>query len=191
MWQSSVVASPLADPAPCTMWLDARSCVVLGEEGIRRVFVGGRLVGSFGAKEYAERNVMSIVLTEEPTAHRGQVEDAFAVSTETLRQLRGLAARGGIETVTRRRRGGSAGRGLTARDRAKLVASFEQGATIEAAWEQIRRRASRATVGRLKTEWDARTLALAPSEPPFVQKSAGLPWPINPSDSSTLSRPSV
>jgi hypothetical protein len=165
MSQSTVVALPLADPSPGTTWFDARSCVVLGEEGLRRVFVGGRLVGSFGTKEYAERNVMLIALTEEPTAHLGQVADAFAVSTETLRQLRALAARGGIEAVTRRRRGGSAGRGLTARDRAKLVASFENGATIESAWEQIRRRASRATVGRLKKEWDAHTLALAPAEP--------------------------
>ena len=164
MSQSTVVALPLADPAPGTTWFDARSCVVLGEGGIRRVFVGGGLVGSFGTKEYAERNVMLIALTEESTAHLGHVADAFAVSTETLRQLRGLAARGGIEAVTRRRRGGSAGRGLTARDRAKVVASFEKGATIESAWEQIRRRASRATVWRLKKEWDAHTLALAPAE---------------------------
>lgn len=174
MAQCTAIALPLADPAPGTTWFDARSCVVLGEHGIRSVFVGGRLVGSFGAKEYAERNVMLIALTEEPKAHLGHIAAAFGVSTETLRQLRRLVERRGIEAVTRRKRGGSEGRGLTARDRAKVVASFEEGATIEAAWEKIRRRASRATVGRLKKEWDARVVAASPVEPEIAEQQTHL-----------------
>ncbi|MGZ5039060.1 MAG: hypothetical protein ACXWAW_19755 [Usitatibacter sp.] len=154
----------LTDPAAHTKWFDAKSSVIECEDGTRHVFVGGRLVGSFGAKDYAERNVMLIAVSEEPKAHLGRIADAFGVSPETLRLLRELAAREGIEAVTRRKRGGSAGRGLTARDRAKLLASFEAGATIEGAWEQIRRRASRATVGRLKKEWDARK-AVSTAEP--------------------------
>jgi hypothetical protein len=161
MPESTAVALSLVDIAPGTKWFDAQSCVVLDEDGSRRVFVGGRLVGSFGAKDYAERNVMLIAVSEEPKAHLGHVADAFGVSTETLRELRVLVAREGIDAVTRRKRGGSAGRNLTARDRAKLIASFEEGATIEGAWEQIRRRASRATVGRLKKEWDARASSAA------------------------------
>jgi hypothetical protein len=161
MSQTTAVALPLVDPSPGTKWFDARSCVVLGEDGIRSVFVGGRLVGSFGAKERVERNVMLIAVSEEPKAHLGHIADAFDVSTETLRQLRVLAERGGIEAVAKRKRGGSTGRGMTARDQARVVAAFEQGATIEGAWEQIRRRASRATVGRVKKECDARALAKA------------------------------
>lgn len=155
----------LTDLTPGTKWFDAKSCVVLGEDGIRRVFVGGRLVGSFGAKDYAERNVMLIAIAEEPKAHLGHVADAFEVSTETLRELRRLVEREGIEAATRRKRGGSEGRCLTARDRAKVMASFETGSTIEGAWEQIRRRASRATVGRLKKEWDGRVVSVARSTP--------------------------
>jgi hypothetical protein len=135
--------------------------VVLGEGGIRRVFVGGRLVGSFGTRDRAERNVMLIAVSEEPKAHLGHIADAFGVSTETLRQLRGLAEREGIEAVAKRTRGGSSGRTISARDHARVVASFEQGATIEGAWGGIRRRASRATVGRVKKEVDARISVMA------------------------------
>ena len=176
MPQNTAVALALTDPAPGTKWFDAKSCVVLGEEGIRRVFVGGRLVGLFGPKDYAERNVMLIAIAEEPKAHLGRVADAFAVSTETLRELRVLVVREGIEAATRRKRGGSAGRGRTARDRAKVIAAFAAGATIEATWEQIRRRASRATVGRLKKEWDARvvTLPAAKSVGEIVQQQTQL-----------------
>ena len=159
MSQTTAVALPLVDPCADTKWFDAKSCVVLGEGGIRQVFVGGRLVGSFGAKDRAERNVMLIAVSEEPRAHLGHIADAFDVSTETLRQLRGLAEREGIEAVAKRKRGGSSGRGMSPRDHAKVVALFEQGATVEGAWEQIRRRASRATVGRVKKERDARESA--------------------------------
>ena len=110
MSQSTLVALALEDPAPSTRWFDAKSCVVLGEGGIRQVFVGGRLVGAFGTKDYAERNVLLIALSEEPKAHLGHLAAAFEVSTETLRELRILVARDGIEAATRRRRGGSASR---------------------------------------------------------------------------------
>ena len=131
-----------------------------GEDGIRRVFVGGRLMGSFGAKDSAERNVMLIALSEEPKAHLGDLANAFEISTETLRELRLLVAREGIEAATRRRRGGSASRALTGRDRAKVLAAFEGGASVEEAWAKIGRRASRATVGRLKKEWEGVGLGL-------------------------------
>jgi hypothetical protein len=71
------------------------------------------------------------------------------VSSETIRLLRRLVECEGVEAVARRTLGGSNARELTARDRRKVVAAFEQGTTIEDAWEQIRRRASRSTVGRL------------------------------------------
>jgi predicted ArsR family transcriptional regulator len=169
MSQTSAVTLALVDPSPNTKWFDATSCVLLGEGGIRQVFVGGRLVGSFGEKDRAERNVMLIAVSEEPKAHLGHIADAFGVSSETLRQLRQLVERSGIEAVARRKRGGSSGRRMSARDQAKVVASFEEGATIEGAWEQIRRRASRATVGRAKKEWDARALVTA-AEPVAVAR---------------------
>ena len=108
---------------------------------------------------------MLIAVSEEPKAHLGHIADAFSVSSETLRQLRGLVSREGIEAVTRRKRGGSTGRGLTARDRARVEASLAAGATVKAAWGEIRRRASRATVGRVKQEMDARVASVSPTEP--------------------------
>lgn len=161
MAQSTLVALALVDPAPGTRWFDAKGSVVLGEDGIRRVFVGGRLVGSFGPKDYAERNVMLIALSEEPKAHLGHLAAAFGVSSETLRELRILVAKEGIGAATRRRRGGSEARVLSSRDRAKVMAAFEKGATVEGACAQIGRRASRATVGRLKKEWEARSAVVA------------------------------
>lgn len=108
---------------------------------------------------------MLIAVSEEPKAHLGHIADAFSVSSETLRQLRVLVSREGIEAVTRRKRGGSTGRGLTARDRARVEASLAEGATVKAAWGQIRRRASRASVGRVKKEMDARVATVSSAEP--------------------------
>ena len=155
MGQTVAPTLALTDPASNTKWFDTQSSVVLHADGTRQVFVGGRLIGSFGPKDCAERNVMLIAVSEEPKAHYGRIADAFGVTTETLRLLRQLVERKGIEAVTRRKRGGSEGKELSARDRAKVVLAFEAGATIEGAWERIGRRASRATVGRLKKEWDA------------------------------------
>jgi hypothetical protein len=152
----------LPDPTPTTTWFDARSCVVVDEEGTRRVYVGGRLVGAFDAKGNAERNVLLIAVSEEPKAHFGHIAKAFGVSSEMIRLLRRLVEREGIGAVTRRKRGGSVGRGLTARDRRKVVASFEQGGTVDGTWELVGRRVSRSTVGRVKREWDSQQSARVP-----------------------------
>ena len=165
MRQSTARALSLPDPTPNTPWFDAKSSVVVDEEGTRRVFVGGRLVGSFGAKEDAERNVLLIAVCEEPKAHLGHIAKAFGVSTEKIRLLRRLVEREGIGAVTTRKRGGSVGKGLTARDRKKVVTSFEQGASIEGTWEQIGRRVSRSTVGRMKKAWDSRPSPSAQATP--------------------------
>ena len=129
--------------------------MVLDEDGTRRVLVGGRLVGSFGPKDHAERNVLLIAVSEEPKAHLGHIAKAFGVSSEMIRLLRRLVEREGIGAVTTRKRGGSVGRALTARDRRKVVASFEQAGTVDGTWELVGRRVSRSTVGRMKKEWDS------------------------------------
>ena len=102
MKQGSVGALALVDPAPNTRWFDAKSCVVRGEDGIRHVFVGGRLLGSFGPKDAAERNVLLIAPSEEPKARLGRLAAAFEISSETLRELRVLVEREGIEAATGR-----------------------------------------------------------------------------------------
>jgi len=170
MTQPAAPTLDLSDPSPHTTWFDARSCVVV-EDGTRRVFVGGRLLGSFGPTESTERNILLIAVSEEPKAHFGHIARAFGVSSETIRLLRRLAEREGLEAVTARKRGGSVGKGLSARDQKRLVASFEQGGTVQGTWEQVGRKMSRATVGRMKKAWDARerpaieeTAAVAPAQ---------------------------
>ena len=145
-----------ADLVSGTTWFDGRGCVVLGDDGTRQVFVGGRLLGSFGAKDYVERGLLLIAVSEAPHAHFGHIAGAFGVSSETVRLLRRLLEREGIAAVARRTRGGSVAKRMTAGDQRKLVAAFEQGKTGKEAWETIRRRASRSTVLRLKSEWEAR-----------------------------------
>ena len=153
----------------------------MDEEGSRRVFVGGRLVGSFGAKEDAERNVLLMAVSEEPKAHFGHIAKAFGVSTEKIRLLRRLVERKGIGAVTTRKRGGSVGRALTARDRRKVVASFEQRGTVDGTWELVGRRASRSTVGRMKKAWDSQqslvtkdtTPTAVPTQTSFDEQPAG------------------
>ena len=148
-------ALSLPDLTPTSTWFDARSCVVRDEDGTRRVFVGGRLVGSFGAKDAAERNVLLIAMSEEPGAHLGHIAKAFGVSSEMIRLLRRLVEREGIGAVTTRKHGGSVGKALSARDRRKVVESFEAGGTVDGTWELVGRRVSRSTVGRMKKEWDS------------------------------------
>ena len=156
MRQSTAGVLDLPELAPSTTWFDAQSCVVVAEDGSRAVFVGGRLLGAFGAKDSAERNLLLMAVTEEPGAHYGHIAMAFGVSAETIRLLRRLVERSGIAAVTTRKHGGSVGKGLSARDEKKVVAAFEQGLAVEAVWEQVGRRVSRSTVGRMKKEWDAR-----------------------------------
>ena len=145
----------LSDPAPSTTWFDRVGCVVRDGEGVCEVFVGGRLLGSFGPRDTVARNLLLIAVSEAPHAHFGHIARAFDVSSETIRLLRQLVEREGVEAVARRTHGGSSARELTARDRKRLVAAFEQGMTVEGAWDHIRRRASRSTVGRLKKAWEA------------------------------------
>ena len=159
MRQSTAGVLDLPELAPATTWFDAQSCVVLAEDGSRAVFVGGRLLGTFGPKDSAERNLLLIAVTEEPQAHYGRIATAFGVSAETIRLLHRLVERSGVAAVTTRKHGGSVSKGLTARDQKKVLAAFEQGLAVEAAWEQIGRRVSRSTVGRMKKEWDARRSA--------------------------------
>ena len=173
MTQPAAPTLDLSDPAPNTTWFDARSCVVL-EDGTRSVFVGGRLLGSFGPTESAERNILLLAVSEEPKAHYGHIARAFGVSSETIRLLRRLAERGGLEAVTARKRGGSGGKGLSKRDRKRLVASFEQGGTVEGTWEQTGRKVSRATVGRIKKAWDAERGPVAEEPAPVAAAQTSL-----------------
>ena len=64
------------------------------------MFVGGRLVGAFGAKDHAERNVLLIAVSEAPRAHFGHIARAFGVSSETIRLLRRLVEREGPEQTS-------------------------------------------------------------------------------------------
>ncbi len=68
--------------------------------------------------------MLLIAVCEEPKAHLGHIAKAFGVSTEKIRLLRRLVEREGIGAVTTRKRGGSVGKGLTARDRKKVVTSL-------------------------------------------------------------------
>src|SRR6202050_1723237 len=71
------------------------------------------------------------------------------------RMLPRLVEREGIGAVTTRKHGGSVGKALSARDRRKVVESFEAGGTVDGTWELVGRRGSRSTVGRMKKEWDS------------------------------------
>jgi hypothetical protein len=172
MEQAMLAELSLGDLTPSTTWFDGRGCVVLGETGVREVFVGGRLLGSFGAKEYVERSLLLIAVSEAPSAHFGHIARAFGVSSETIRLLRRLHEQEGIEAVARRTRGGSVARDLTAGDRRRLVTAFEQGKTGKEAWEAIRRRASRSTVLRLRSEWRARERPVHAEPEPVVEVPA-------------------
>jgi len=61
----------------------------------------------------------------------------------------------GVGAAVTRKHGGSVGKALTARDRKKVVESFEGGGSVDGTWELVKRRVSRSTVGRMKKAWDS------------------------------------
>jgi hypothetical protein len=155
---------PLEVPRPEGRWFGGGGCVVVGADGVRHVYVRGTLVGSFGEKDSAARNLLMVSLAAGEDVHLGQLAEAFDFSVDGLRRIRRLYESEGGMAVARRVNGGHRQK-VTPQLREKLEAAFAQGASVNEAWRTVGKRAklSRATVGTVRLAWGkARTQQVAP-----------------------------
>lgn len=144
---------PFEAPAgPETIWFAPRCCVVVRPEQ-REVFAGGVFLGAFGRADTAQRNVLLVTLGEQPDVHLGRLARAFDVAPDTVRMLRRLYEREGLQPVIQRKRGGSVS-GVSARAIRRLEKLFERGVSVSDAFTAVGAAAkSRAAVGRIRKAW--------------------------------------
>lgn len=153
----------------------------------RRVFVGGSLVGQFGPDDVGLRNVLVVSLAADPGVHLGHLANAFEITTETLRQLRRVHEREGLEALLARRHGGAHNVKITDARRRKLEALFAQDVTIDGAMARVGERwgVSRSAVGNAHATWARRTQT-TPAEPtPTPSPTPPSQLPLTPRCEST------
>ncbi len=144
---------PEAEVRPEVRWFSSQGCVVYqGDE--RRVYMGGGLVSTFSAAESGLRNVVVVQLSRDDKVHLGRLAEAFDVTEETLRLLRRLCEKQGMEALWKRHRGGREPK-VTPRLRAKLDAMFEQGLGAREAQGRLRgkQKLGLRTVQRELSDW--------------------------------------
>lgn len=145
----AIVAEPEA--ARKVQYFSATGCVISDGE-MREAFVGGTLVGYWRNGETSTRNLLLVSLGGNRGIRLGRLAKAFGLSEERLRQLRRRSERGGIAAVLGDRMGGPE-RKRTPTLEAKLVEMFEQGRKIDEAHRRVKRKASRAVVGRVHRDY--------------------------------------
>ena len=154
-----IVASlPIANAEPTTHWFWPHACVIDGEDGLKRVYVGGALIGELDpdGRDRGARNVVLVTLAKEPTMHFGRLARAFGIGEEYLRRLRRLEETEGLSAVLLPAMG-CAKRELDAPKRRELRKLFDEGWSATEATQRQRRgkRVSRSTVSRERRRWSA------------------------------------
>jgi hypothetical protein len=149
----------IAESAPQTQkdvrWFSFGGCVVHFEERFE-VFVGGTLIGAFGHKDVAARNLLLVGLAENRRVRKGKLAHAFGLTDEHLRRLRRQVADGGLEALPCRPRGGSETK-VTPALRDRLHRLFEKGHKAQPAHLALGKRSgvSYRTVCRVRESWIA------------------------------------
>jgi len=80
---------PIANFHPETRWFCRYGCVV-ERDGVNRVFIGDTLLGEYDPRDrdLGPRNIMLVMLAQEPKIHLGHLAAAFEIGDEHLRRLR-------------------------------------------------------------------------------------------------------
>jgi hypothetical protein len=151
---------PDAIRRPDAKWFSGGGCVV-PEAGSSLVFVRGTLVGRFDARDCGPRNVVLMGLAADAKVHLGQLAAAFDISSETLRLMRRVYETEGMEPLLERAPGGGESK-VAPGVRRRLEKLFDAGATVSEAHAKLRKRPriSRATVGRVRRDWQLRKKSL-------------------------------
>jgi len=142
----------LIDPTPRTRWFGLGGCVYRREDGVVEVFVGGMLLGAFGPDDVASRNVVLVLLVEDPRTRVGELARAFEITPEIIRRARRLKEEQGLLAVASIR-----GRGAPSKRSPRLCQRlqdlFKAGVSIQEAYRRVRKHVSYGTVWNLHREW--------------------------------------
>jgi len=141
-----------SDPDPRLRWFRPQGCVEKGEDGTFAVYVGGSLIGRFTRQNPAERDVLIVLVLEDPRARLVEIARAFRVSLETVRRARLRAVEGGLGKVAERRKRGAPTK-LTAALRRRVYGLFDGGLNVRATLRAIRGRVSYRTLRRAHEQW--------------------------------------
>ena len=144
---------PLEEPRAEAHWFGGGGCVT-ERDGLKHVYLRGALVGSFGAKDTATRNLLMVSVAQGERVHLEQLAEAFGFTADGLRRIRRLYAAEGGRAVMQRVHGGSATK-VTPRARARLHEAFDGGASIVEAWKAVGKKAGlgRSLVGEVRQAW--------------------------------------
>ena len=144
----------LVEPPAAARWFGGGGCV-FERDGLSHVFVRGTLVGSFGPKDTATRNLLMVSLAQGTEVHLEQLAKAFDYTADGLRRIRRLYEAEGGRAVMQRVHGGSTSK-VTREVRERLHKAFDGGASIKKAWEKVGKKAGlgRSVVGEVRKAWN-------------------------------------
>jgi len=149
---------PIANFQPGTRWFCRYGCVVEGD-GVNRVFIGDTLLGEYDPRDrdLGPRNIVLVMLAQEPKIHLGHLAAAFEISDEHLRRLRQATKADGYGAVLTRARGCAERDEIDPAKVRELRALFEEGWNPTDATRRQRRRGrvSRSTVSRERRRWQS------------------------------------
>lgn len=153
MAAAEIIGDVSSDSAPSqkgkTRYFSATGCVVEYPDR-REVFVGGSLLGVFAPADTAMRNMMIVVAARSRGVVMGKLAEAFGLSSKTIETVRAKFEKGGIPAIIKP---GGRERKLTAELVGQLSKLFDRGLTIDEAHKRLRKRVSRAVVGRAHKQW--------------------------------------
>jgi len=140
--------------SPAQTWF-SRNGFVLRSGGRVEVLVGGTLVASFDEGDTGSRNVVLVLLTQDPKVCYEDLAQAFRISSETLRLIRHQYEAEGLEAIVARARGGSETK-VSPSMRRRMEKLFAKGATISEVHRRFASEVCRATVGNVRQSWAVR-----------------------------------
>jgi hypothetical protein len=132
---------------------------VVEADGVNRVFIGDTLLGEYDPRDrdLGPRNIVLVMLAQEPKIHLGHLAAAFEISDEHLRRLRQATKADGYGAVLTRARGCAERDEIDPAKIRELRALFEEGwnPTDTTRRQRRRGRVSRSTVSRERRRWQA------------------------------------
>lgn len=153
MTAAEIIGDVSSDSAPSqkgkTRYFSATGCVIEYPDR-REVFVGGSLLGVFAPTDTAMRNMMIVVAARSRGVVMGKLAESFGLSSKTIETVRSKFEEGGVQAIVKP---GGRARKLTPELVEQLSKLFDRGLTIDEAHKRLRKRVSRAVVGRAHKQW--------------------------------------
>ena len=152
-------------------WFAVDACVVYTDEQAE-VFVGNKLIGTFGPKDILARNLLLVGLSKETQFRKGKLAWAFRLTDQRLRSIRRIVAEQGVDAVPSRPRGGRKPK-VTGELRKTLCKHFDKGLNAQQTYFKVGRQQdlSYRSCCRVRQEWMDEHLGSEVSAPEIV----GLP----------------